>query len=316
MNEVLPVTPQQIKENGFFLYKERLEKAKELALKGAGTLLGDGESTFWKGEAFVIWGIERGAGDTLKAMTEYAQTEDDFGKSLKLRLPIAAPTDSMIQQVDKKFSNSITPGVITIRELLEDLKVRVEIVSGGWIQTMDGVSKKLRRIPISANRLVKGPNGRYIFYEDQRLLAQKNSKKGHVESVINDYKPPIFVMGDGKPDMQIVPADLKILFTQHCGPRPIEIEEMADVVIDNISLVLPLILGEERWDTARYNRDPNVRKLFTEGALSILAGQGVKFKNKEYGCEIINRLSRYMDLSIDFDTAPIQARPNLIYSYS
>lgn len=308
---------KKISTNDAFEARRGKESAKYLAINGVLTLFADGESTLWKGEAFKLWDSMIGANGLLSECTDRAMTEDGdhFDRDLQIRVPIAAPTQQMIDAVDYKFSHSLSRGAKTVKEVLEALGTTVMIVSGGWEQTMTGVQQKLGGIPIYANRLTGGPDGRYEHYDDQRLLAQAASKQLQTDAMIPHLRPPFGVIGDARTDMKIN-ADLKILFTGHSGPRPTEIEQMADVVVDNFALALPLLLGEERWNQAKHCHDPVIRELFEIGAMGILSGQGVKFINQEYGVEIHNRLIRFMDLRIDRQAAPIPSRLNLIYSYT
>lgn len=300
---------------GSELERNKQVTAEYLAINGVKGLLGDGESSFWKGEAFIKWGEIIGAGEELKDLTNQAMTNGSFKYMVDLRLSITQPNQVMVYKVDKDFANNLTPGVKTAIKLFSALGIEVDVLSGGWEQTMKTISIKLPGVPIFANKLVNGPNGKYITYEDQRPLAQNNSKQGWFEANSKHFREPIAVLGDGMTDMK-VDADLKILFTGHSGERPLEVMEMADVVIENFAAAIPLILGEERWWKARNSRDPHVRNLFEIGSATILSGQGVRFINQEYGIEICERLNRFMDYRIDLNSAPIEKRMNLIYSYT
>ena len=161
-----------------------------------------------------------------------------FGESLRLRLSIASPTRSQVEEFGKKALEWVTPGVEElISELLES-KAEVWIVSGGLRESLLPVAKKLQ---VPENRVLGvslkwGEDGSFAGIDPDNPFSR--SKWEGVKRHIDGWRRPIIAVGDAMSDYLLYEkglVDRFILFTQYfrceelVKKHPVEAATMEDV---------------------------------------------------------------------------------------
>jgi D-3-phosphoglycerate dehydrogenase len=171
----------------------------------------------------------------IKATTKLGmEGKISFNESLKTRLTLIKPHKEQVNFLVKKLVAKISPSLLKNLDFIKNNCDRIYIISGGFKECILPVANKLgiKDNHILANTFIFDRNGKYLGFDDQNPLAQKDGKAKAVELL--KLKGEIVVIGDGYTDWKIKAqgaADYFIAFTETVK-RPAIIDK-ADWVIDS-----------------------------------------------------------------------------------
>ena len=211
-----------------------------------GTVIFDCDSTL-----STIEGVEELAGGRLDqiaeltalAMAGKVPLEEVYG----LRLEKARPTRQMVEDLGRRYIETLVPDAARVVSELHAAGREVRIVSGGLKPAVVVLAAHLGIKPgaVAAVDIEFGPDGTYSRFDVSSPLTRAGGKRQIIEAWKPALPPPIMLVGDGATDLEAKPAvDLFVAFTGVIN-RP-AIAEAADRVVEGPSLlpVLDLALGE------------------------------------------------------------------------
>ena len=212
-----------------------------------GTVLFDCDSTL-----STIEGVEELAGSRLERITELTDLAMDGSVLLEevygLRLEQVRPTRRMVEDLGKRYIETLVPDAVRVVSELQAAGREVRIVSGGLKPAVAllGLHLGLGPDAVAAVDIEFDADGAYSGFDAASPLAHGGGKRQVIEDWKPSLPPPIMLVGDGATDLAAKPAvDLFVAFTGVVA-RP-AIAEAADRIVAGPSLlpVLDLALGVE-----------------------------------------------------------------------
>lgn len=293
----MTIQPMNIETNIIRGANRYFERSK-IAERGIDVAIFDLESTLTGKEAFPFWGEMTGSkevlGDLNRLTNQNIEGTISFSDSLKIRLEIVKPDVFMVKSIEKTYPATLVPDAINIISLLHAMGKKVIIITGGFKETTENVSRALGvdETKVFGNRLVL-QDGKYAGYYDQSPLAQDGGKKLLVRDLrrrsIIKYEEAVAIVGDGNMDMD-VESHMRIGFG---GVAAREItKKTADVFIHDLAAIIPIIAGERNWMKLYYSR---YRSLFGKGTELLMHDPKVIYGDKAYGIELVDRLNCFVD---------------------
>ena len=276
------------------------DEKKTILEKGVKTVIFDLESTLTGSEALIFWGEMIGAGKEVKKIT-YAGLNGEkdslpFDQSLKIRLGITKPSESMLKMADQENINKLTLNAVKTVNALVDAGINVVVITGGLDKTTESIQGVFRR-PFYINKLSRNPHtDRYSAIADQEVLVRSGGKRILTQELIEKgiIKGPIGVVGDGVSDMGI-DAQLKICFTGWLKWEDAIVK--SDINVNYIPSVLPAFLGRKRRKIMRYG---HYRDLLREGAFSLRSPE-TQYNDLNFGISLLSDLEKEYDSKTDDD---------------
>nr|XP_014347176.1 PREDICTED: phosphoserine phosphatase isoform X2 [Latimeria chalumnae]XP_014347181.1 PREDICTED: phosphoserine phosphatase isoform X2 [Latimeria chalumnae] len=158
-----------------------------------------------------------GVGDVVAAMTRKAMGGSmSFKTALTERLAIIRPSREQVNKLITDHPPQLTEGVEELVDRLQQRKVQVFLISGGFRCIVEHVAMRLN-IPLSnvfANRLKFYFNGEYAGFDETQMTAETGGKGRVIRHLKEQFGFKKMVMiGDGATDLEACPpADAFIGF--------------------------------------------------------------------------------------------------------
>ena len=287
------------------------ERIKNLVENGFDTVIFDLESTLDWVEAFEYWGWRLGIQSELQNLTDRAMGgQIPFNEAVKTRLSIVRPNTEMVDGVDSEYIRygNITPGAFELIQLLQNLRINVVVICGGYKEATQSIEKKLG-VYIFANHLIHDSHGEYVGYAHQEIVAQEGGKDMLLDKLRKKgiIRGRTLMVGDGDSDMKIKDVDLRVNFAGWAlreNKNGELIADLADVVLSDLSILALIAAGRKRWDKVRYGHDKNLVGFFEDGLEQIRAGN-IYIRNQVYKDEFTARLRVYTDPMRDPDVVKV-----------
>ena len=158
------------------------------------------------------------------------------------RLEMIRPTREAVQDLSRRYLESIVEGAEETIRALKDAGCIVHLVTAGIAQAVESLAGRFG-VAIHAVRLRFSPEGAYEDFDRGSVLTRRRGKEVVVRDVRARTKGNAAFVGDGVSDLEAKPAvDLFIGFGGvHTRPR---VRENADVFVPGPRLdsVLPYLL--------------------------------------------------------------------------
>jgi phosphoserine phosphatase len=195
-----------------------------------------------------IEGIDRLAGNDpgIARLTEAAMNgEIALEEVYARRLDRIRPNRAAIDELGRRYLDSITPGAPELIGRLHAAGAQVHLVTAGIAQAIAPLADFLSIPPrsVHAVSLTFGPSGEYLDFDRRSPLVRTGGKELVVRDVRARTKGKAAFVGDGMSDLETSPAvDLFIGFG---GVRVrAQVKEKAAVYVENLSEVLRYVLED------------------------------------------------------------------------
>ena len=204
------------------------------------SILFDCDSTLFKIESLeVLLDPLLSTGDTKDAIREITSQgmagEIPFFTSLKERLEIAEPNMDDVLRFNDLIADYISDDAEELIVFLLEEGHHVYLVSGGLKEVIAALAKHvgLPEENVYAVSLEWDKDGRFHSVSEEDLMS--HSKVDGLEGEVDEFDPPIIVIGDGMTDARLKDAgiaDLFIAYIEHA--QRTSVIEKADYVVSNM----------------------------------------------------------------------------------
>lgn len=217
-----------------------------------------------------------GVGDTVAQMTKDAMEGTiPFEEVFKARLELIKPTIADLNQVARRYRQTIVPDAKQTIDLLHKFGKKVFLLSGGFTRAIQPLAYDLD-IPtdrILANTLYFNDAGAYAGYDEQNPLCQTGGKGRVIQTLEGKgaFYGKTLLVGDGASEIEAMPeVDLCVGFGGFVTRERVRRE--ADVFFEEKTFapLLPLMLGYDKC--IMYDEDllDEQEMLFVEDAIDRL----------------------------------------------
>lgn len=224
----------------------------EVARSGVDAVVIDLESTLTGVEFHPVCGALRGNASELIAATNGAMNGDaSFTQKTDERLILAQPTQEMAKYVAQQYCMNLEEDAVALISALQGIGKKVFISSGGFLYSMRLITRDLSICPdnIDANEIFFDSHGKYAGWSDNDLTAQDGGKQLVALRKVErgELSENFAFIGDGTTDMAVSEARMLIAYTGVVARS--QAKARADVCVDRLAAVFPLLVGTDRWDT-------------------------------------------------------------------
>jgi len=131
-----------------------------------------------------------------------------FHESLSRRLALAAPSRAEVSAFGERAVDLLTPGMAELVAGLLDRGIEVRIVSGGMVEAIMPLAKRLGLTPehVHAVRLEWTADGRFQGIGAGDPFAR--SKEAGCRELVPGWTRPVIAVGDGATDYQLFAAGI------------------------------------------------------------------------------------------------------------
>ena len=193
-----------------------VEAAMEYLAK-ADAVCFDVDSTVIMEEGIDVLAAYLGKGEEVAALTKKAmEGSTRFQDALKERLELLEPSEQKILSCLKDHPFQISPGIDTLIEALNEAKIDVYFVSGGFRIMIEPIARELcvAKTNIVANTILFDAKGNYVGFDVNEPTSADMGKPKALQAIKDEFGYKTMVMvGDGATDAQAKPpADAFIGF--------------------------------------------------------------------------------------------------------